>query len=86
MDLATAVHKRYRKGALLFTFFGAEKAHKYSLLRFGCQAVKLLFQAAHFNTVRNLKLNYTGGPMGGFEIDTQTKYEMRRKRRRNRNI
>ena len=55
MDLSTALHKKCWKGALIFSFL----AHKYSLLRFGSNfAVKLPFQTAHFNTVRNLKFNY----------------------------
>ena len=74
MDLATALHKRYKKGALLFTFL----AHTYSLICFGPNfAVKLLTSIQY--TVRNLKLNYMGGHMGGYEFDNQTKYEVRQK-------
>ena len=66
MALATALHKSCRKGALLFTFLAQKKRINYSLLRFGSNfAVKLSFQAAHFNTVRNLKFNYMGGSHGG---------------------
>ena len=52
----------------LVTFFCAENASKSvetnglsSGLKFHCQAVKLLLQAAQFKTVRN----YVGGHMGG---------------------
>ena len=67
MDLATALHKRYRKG-LYFYFFDA---YIFSILfwsKFCCQAAKLSFQAAHFNTVRNLKLNYMGVTWGDVDL------------------
>ena len=81
VDLATALHKRYRKGALLFTFL----VHTYSLICFGPNfAVKLrscrskLLTSIQYS-VRNLKLNYMGGHMGGYEFDNQTKYEVQQK-------
>ena len=68
MDLATALHKRCRKSALLFTFLVQKKGINilyFVLVQILLSSCEAAFQAAHFNTMRNLKFNYMGGPMGG---------------------